>query len=65
MVKQFIKKLVQYFVDHNIIQKAKEAKHCYNTDKIKKLDKLITAGMLHAESKCRNGLRMPWSKEIN
>ena len=40
-------------------------KHYYNADKIEKLNKLITAGMLHAESKCQNGLRLPWSKEIN
>ena len=52
-------------MDHNIVQKAKEAKHNYDTDKTEKLDKLITARMLQAKSKCRNGLRLPWSKEIN
>ena len=65
LVKQYIEKLHQYFVDHNIAQKAKEAKHYYDKDKIEKLDELITAGMLHAKNKCRNGLRRPWSKEIN
>ena len=59
LVKLYIKKLHQNFVYHNIIEKAKEAKHYYDADKIKKLDELITAGMLHAESKCRNGLRLP------
>ena len=46
-------------------RKQKKAKHYYDADKIVKLDELITAGMLHAESKCRNVLRLPWSKEIN
>ena len=65
LVKRYIGKLHKYFVDHNIVQKGKEAKHYYDADKIEKQDKLITAGMLHAKSKCRNGLRLPWSKEIN
>ena len=65
LVKRYIEKLHKYFVDHNIIQKAKEAKNYYDAEKIEKLDKLITVGMLHAESKYRNCLRLPWSKEIN
>ena len=46
-------------------RKQKKAKHYYDADKIVKLDELITARMLHAKRKCRNDLRLPWSKEIN
>ena len=65
LVKRYIEKLHKYFVNHNIVEKAKELRHYNDAEKIKKLDKLITAGMLHAKSKCRNGMRIPWSKEIN
>ena len=64
LVKKYIEKLHKYFIDYNIVQKAKDAKY-YNPDKVEKLDELIIAGMLHAKKKYLNSLRMTWSKEIN
>ena len=37
----------------------------YNYEAVEKLDKLITAGMLHAKHECRNDVRLPWSDEIH
>ena len=64
LVKRYVEKLYKYFVDHNIVQQANDTKYYYDANKIKNLDELIIAGMLHAKNKCRNGLRMTWKRKL-
>ena len=58
-------KLVEYFEEHNIVQKVTEIQHSYSYEAVEKLDELITAGMLCAKQVCRNDVRLPWSEEIH
>ena len=58
-------KLSDYFEDHGIVKKAQEAQHNYKYEEVEKLDKLITAGTLHAEHECQNDVRLLWSEEIH
>ena len=46
LVRKYILKLAAYFEDHNIVRKVKEIQHEYSYEAVKKLDELITAGML-------------------
>ena len=62
---KYILKLAEYFEDHNILRKVTEIQHMYSYEAVEKLDELITAGMLFAESECRHDARLPWSEEIN
>ena len=65
LVRKYIEKLSAYFKDHEIVKKAQKVQQDYTYEEVKKLDILITAGMLHAEHECRNNVRLPWSKEIH
>ena len=65
LVRKYIEKLSAYFEDHGIVKKAQTVQREYNYKEVEKLDKLITAGMLHAEHMCRNDVRLPWSDEIH
>jgi hypothetical protein len=54
-----------YLEERDIYRKAKEQKYWYEKDKLEKLDRAITKGMLEAEEQCRIYHRQPWTKEVN
>ena len=53
LVRKYILKLAEFFEDHNIVRKVTEIHHMYSYEVVEKLDELITAGMLFAESDTR------------
>jgi hypothetical protein len=46
-------------------RRVKEQKYWYEKDKLEKLDRIITRGMLEAEDQCRIHHREPWPKEVD
>jgi hypothetical protein len=64
-ITKYIEYLDEYFEERDIYRKVKEQKHWYEKDKLEKLDKEITKGMLEAEDQCRIHHRQPWTKEVN
>jgi hypothetical protein len=57
--------LDEYLEERGMYRKIKEQKYLYEKDKLEKLDRVITRGMLEAEDQCRIHHRQPWSKEVN
>jgi hypothetical protein len=57
--------LNEYLEERDIYRKAKEQKYWYEKDKLEKLHRKITKGMLEAEDQCRIYHRQPWTKEVN
>jgi hypothetical protein len=64
-ITKYIEYLDEYFEERDLYRKVKEQKYWYEKDKLEKLDKIITRGMLEAEDQCRIHHRQPWSKEVN
>jgi TPP-dependent pyruvate/acetoin dehydrogenase alpha subunit len=54
-----------YLEERDIYRKAKEQKYWYEKDRLEKLDREITKGMLEEEEQCRVYHRQPWTKEVN
>ena len=51
LVRKYIETFNDHFKDHNIPRELKEAQqHYYNANEVKRLNKLISEGMLHAEN---------------
>jgi hypothetical protein len=57
--------LDEYLEERGMYRKVKEQKYWHKKDKLEKLDRVITRGMLEAEDQCRIHHRQPWSKEVN
>ncbi|OEU17034.1 hypothetical protein FRACYDRAFT_239635 [Fragilariopsis cylindrus CCMP1102] len=64
-ITKYIKHLHEYFIENDMYRRVKEQKYWYEKDKLEKLDRMITRGMLEAEDQCRIHHREPWSKEVN
>jgi flagellar hook protein FlgE len=64
-ITKYVEYLDEYLEERDIYRKVKEQKHWYNKEKLEKLDRIITMGMLEAEDQCRIHHRQPWSKEVN
>jgi hypothetical protein len=64
-ITKYTEYLNEYFEERDIYRKAKEQKYWYDADKLEKLDREITKGMLEAEEQCRIYHRQPWTKEVN
>ena len=66
-IRKYIIAFFNYIETHKLLLKAVELQHASNFDpkKAEQLDKLITAGMLAAERKCRIFYRLPWDKETH
>jgi hypothetical protein len=62
---KYVEYLDEYLKERDMYRKVKEQKYWYENDKLEKLDKIITRGMLEAEDQCRIHHRHPWSKEVN
>jgi hypothetical protein len=64
-ITKYVEYLDDYLEERDIYRKVKEQKYWYNKEKLEKLDRIITMGMLEAEDQCRIHHRQPWSKEVN
>jgi len=64
-ITKYVEYLDEYLKERDMYRKVKEQKYWYEKDKLEKLDKIITRGMLEAEDQCRIHHRQPWSKEVN
>jgi hypothetical protein len=64
-ITKYTEYLNEYLEERDIFRKAKEQKYWYEEDKLEKLDREITKGMLAAEEQCRIYHRQPWTKEVN
>jgi hypothetical protein len=64
-ITKYIDHLNEYLEERDIYRKAKEQKYWYEKDRLEKLDRVITKGMLEAEDQCRIFHRQPWTKEVN
>jgi hypothetical protein len=64
-ITKYTEDLNEYLEERDIYRKAKEQKYWYEKDRLEKLDKAITKGMLEAEEQCRVYHRQPWTKEVN
>jgi hypothetical protein len=64
-ITKYVEYLDDYLEERDIYRKVKEQKYWYNKEKLEKLDRVITRGMLEAEDQCRIFHRQPWSKEVN
>jgi hypothetical protein len=64
-ITKYTEYLHKYFEERDIYRKVKEQKYWYEKDKLEKLDREITQGMLEAEEQCRIYHRQPWTKEVN
>jgi hypothetical protein len=64
-ITKYVEYLDEYLEERDMYRKVKEQKYWYNKEKLEKLDRIITRGMLEAEDQCRIHHRQPWSKEVN
>jgi hypothetical protein len=64
-ITKYVEHLDEYLEERDIYRQVKEQKYWYNKEKLEKLDRIITRGMLEAEDQCRIQHRQPWSKEVN
>jgi hypothetical protein len=64
-ITKYVEYLDEYLEERDMYRKVKEQKYWYNKEKLEKLDRIITMGMLEAEDQCRIHYRQPWSKEVN
>jgi hypothetical protein len=64
-ITKYTEYLNEYLEERDIYRKAKEQKYWYEKDRLEKLDRTITKGMLEAEEQCRVYHRQPWTKEVN
>ena len=64
-ITKYVEYLDGFLKERDIYRKVKEQKYWYEKDKLEKLDRIITKGMLEAEDQCRIHHREPWSKEVN
>ncbi|OEU18182.1 hypothetical protein FRACYDRAFT_236453 [Fragilariopsis cylindrus CCMP1102] len=64
-ITKYVEYLHDYLKERDIYRKVKEQRYWYEKDKLEKLDRAITRGMLEAEDQCRIFHREPWSKEVN
>ena len=65
LVRKYLLKLASYLKDHNIERKIIEIQHDYSYATVKKLDELITAGMICAEQECRKDMQLSWSEQVH
>jgi 1,2-phenylacetyl-CoA epoxidase PaaB subunit len=64
-ITKYTEYLNEYIEERDIYRKAKEQNCWYEKDRLEKLDREITKGMLEAEEQCRVYHRQPWTKEVN
>ena len=64
-ITKYVEYLDEYLKERDMYRKVKEQKYWYDKDKLEKLDRIITQGMLEAEDQCRIHHRQPWTKEVN
>jgi hypothetical protein len=64
-ITKYVEYLDEYLKERDIYRNAKEQKYWYEKNKLEKLDRIITKGMLEAEDQYRIHHREPWSKEVN
>ncbi|OEU09351.1 hypothetical protein FRACYDRAFT_248200 [Fragilariopsis cylindrus CCMP1102] len=64
-ITKYVEYLDDFLKEKDIYRKVKEQKYYYDKNKLEKLDKIITQGMLQAEDQCRIHHREPWTKEVN
>jgi hypothetical protein len=64
-ITKYIQYLHEYFEERDIYRLIQVQKNWYDKDKVEKVDKAITGGMLEAEDQCSIHHRQTWSKEVN
>jgi hypothetical protein len=64
-VQKYIKELYAYLQQHLVLQRLEEIKEHEDHTSAEQIDSDITRAMLHAELKCKNFNRLPWSHDLH